>query len=98
MNKPKVGDWVLMEHPYLYNAYIIRKLEAITAHTVRVSCIDEDKDHERRKISAVIGVFSSKETAFKAAEKVKDLHSQLLKALNAVKTAYELDVKDLLND
>lgn len=90
---------MLMEHPFIRDRHVVMKVHEVTPKTVlvyhhRYSSIDS----ERRKRSAVIGIFKNQKEALASIAVLETLTSQLYQAEKAAKAAYNAAVKALVND
>lgn len=72
----KAGDWVLVEHPYRYDSYVVREVKSVTkAMFVGLSLgnnSDGEREEARRSRSHVRGLFASREEAAAALPVIRE--------------------------
>ncbi len=95
----KPGDWVLAEHPYLYDTYIVRKVHSATKSMVSLVKVERDGVvlAERRKRKCVVGVFPGENAAKSAAVAINELSTQRMAEERALKAKFRTAHLALLN-
>lgn len=98
----KPGDWVLVEHPYIYDAYVVREVKSVTKSRAlllhhKSDRVDGWREEGQRARKAIVGVFPGQNAALAAVEPLKALYEKKLADEKAIKLAFHQASRALLD-
>lgn len=101
----KAGDWVLVDHPMLYDAYVVRRVVSVTAKKFVGEIEKEDRfeggtywhQDSARNRDKIRGVFPGENAAKAAMVALRDLYEQKLADEKAIKLAFHKASRALLD-
>jgi hypothetical protein len=104
MTDIKPGDWVLVDHHMLYDAYVVRRVVSVTAKKFvgEIECPDRidgpywRQDNARNRTN-IKGVFPGENAALSAIPALTQLYHAKLASEKAVKIAFHAASKALLD-
>ena len=78
--QPKAGDWVLVEHPFFSDSFVVREVKSVSramfvglAPRARPGDEEAERSEASRALKAVRGVFRSKEEALACSDAIMPL-------------------------
>ena len=101
----KAGDWVLVDHPYFSDAYVVRRVVSVTkakfVGEIEVEdCFDKVfywKQDNARNRSNIRGVFPGENAALAAAVAVRELYEIKQREEKAARVKFHASAKALLD-
>lgn len=95
----KNGDWVLLEHSYLYDTFVVRQVASFTKAQCQLVKHERDGETvtERRSRKSIKGVFAGENAAKSAKVALKALYEKRLAEEKALKLRFLAETMALLD-
>lgn len=91
----KEGDYVLVDHPMLYDDYVVRRVVSVKNKMVELVRLSDDYDTELRKKTAVRGIFAGEDEARAAINIISNARDQMRDEEKAAKAVFHKRVQAL---